>query len=558
MNKKTSRARPRTAPAKDAPATLDERALAEIVRKAKAKGATAWDVLAPIDRLPPATQLTALLEQLTDGALRFDRGPGIAAVATLLCRFGSERGGDLSPAALPELVASWLPQLGATKAAAPGLYPGWSQALDDLVVLAYAEAPSRFDDLAPTLTGGARLGLESVRHRAGEAVPDALREAVAAGFARVVEAPFLGTILVRGDDGLERADDDALERLALGLVDVATYRAALAEAARGGRPLTPWHVARLDAASLADVIGATAEDRLAALDDEVVDALLQHPDPADAFLAALARISDAAKLARTLFATLTGAKLAAAGAPIPRPFPLYRSFAQFQQPITRRLLARALLAIHRAFPADRSHAYVRTALPSRFPDVMIALAAHPEPSLVAEVLATFEDDEESPEARGLLLAAIADSLPDGPSELRREAALALCERTATPDPRWLAALDLRAELDASDVWPVVWAESRILLAFPAATRAELVFAALHDGDLGHAIQLLRVLPTDLAAKGLARALARRPGPPRNWLEWTLRVGGLAPDDRWTDDSLLAAAGPEVAAAFRASMLGDAA
>jgi hypothetical protein len=541
--------------------------LAAVVKKAKAKGARTWNVVDPLEKLGFADQASVLAALFADGSLGPKQQVAVDAAATALKLMRINRD-SARPTGLVAAAVKLLSTLKNAPLDAPGMFPGYSHSLDALVSWAYALDPAPLDALADRLEGPARHGLASVRFRAGREIDPALHPTLLQGFART-DGGYTSSweTLIVGPDGLEVGDDDEIEELALRLGDRSAFHAALAEAAGTQRPLRAWLVARLDPARLCSVVGALDEAVLKRLDAETLEAVLDHPGSAEDFSEALAAVPDTAKLGKTLLAIVAGKKRVEAGLPMPRPWPLFRSYEGFGDEVGRRLLVRALLQIHRAFPAERSHGYVGTALPARFPDVMVALAAHPDEALAATVLEAFASNAH-PEARGLLLARLADPgkpargrktkapvapLPDD-RQLRLDYLLARCELAAPQDrdPAWLDALDLREDVHIRDIWDTVWCESRILLSFPLERRAAVVLAALRgDAPKGHAIQLLRVLDEASAAEALTAAVTSETPPPPNWLDWLLREGSLPGVERaWTRSSLLARAGDATAARCR--------
>lgn len=515
--------------------------LARIVKKAKAKAAQSFGVTDPIEALPLVDQVTVLAELFASGALGAKQEVALDALARVL-RLVMNSEPSARPRGLAAAAAAVLPTAKTAPADAPGMFPQYSHALDMLVMWGYALDPEALEALAPTLDGSARLGLESVRFRFGKSVPDDVRASLLEGFART-DARYVAQRppLVVREDGLAAASDDDLEALALRLGDERAWRTALAEAAGKEKPLSAWLLARLDPSHVVRVIGALSDEAVTRLDDETIAALLGHPGTAEAFSDAINTVPDTARPQKTLLGIAVGAKRVDAGLPMPRPWPLFRSYDAWSDAVAKRLLVSALFRIHAAFPAERSHAYVQNALATGFPDVMVALAAHPDPALVEQALDRFAADAH-PESRGLLLAALGKPMPED-RDLRLAYLVARCETLGKGkrDPRWLDLLDLQQELDPREVWPVVWSESRILLAFPAPKRAAAVMPALRgDANKGHSIQLLRVLDEPDAAAGLAAALTSPTPPPPNWLDWLLRNGSLpGVASPWTRASLVA-------------------
>lgn len=527
-----------------------ESALAAVVKKAQRKGGMWFEVVDPLSHLGFAAQVSALAQLFADGRLAAKHQKALDAAANRLQLMMSSQE-NATPRGLTAAVSKLLMSLKTAAADAPGMFPRYSHTLDALVTWAYALDPTPLDRLAESLDGPARLGLESVRHRFGQDVPRELRKALLEGFSRTD-----GRTLIPGDAGLETADDDELEAIALRLGDKKTWIEALAASAGKAHPFDAWLVTRLDAAQIVRALAPMSDKDLADLDEDTIAALLSHPGSAEAFASAMGEVPDSASVAKTLLGIVTGAKLADASLPIPRPWPLFRSYATWACPLVRRRLVRALLRIHRAFPAERAHAYVRNSLEARFADVLIALAAHPDPVLIESANATIDVDS-YPEAQGLLLARLGEKMPAGDDQLRLDYVLCRCEAVPETerDPRWLDVLDLRADLDATAVWPAVWAESRILLAFDRARRFDVILPALQgDGPKGHAIQLIRVLDEELAHECLAAALASASPPPSNWLHWVLREGSLAGVKQpWSHESVLARADAPTMARYRQVM-----
>ncbi|APR74972.1 Hypothetical protein A7982_00318 [Minicystis rosea] len=530
---------------------VSEAVLARVVKKAKAKGARSFDVTDPLDGVGLVEQVTVLAELFASGALGAKQEVAIDALARVL-RLVMNSEPSARPRGLAAAAKALLPALKTAPADVPGMFPQYSHALDMLVMWGYALDAEAFEALAPSLEGPARLGLESVRFRFGKSVPEALRPSLLEGLART-DGRYVSARppLVVTNDGLAHASDDDIEALALRLGDEPAWRAALAAVAGKEKPLSGWLVVRLEPSQVVSAIGALSDQAVTRLDDETIGALLGHPGTAEAFTDAIDAVPDTAKPQKTLLGIVVGAKRADAGLPMPKPWPLFRSYDGWSDAVAKRLLVGALYRIHAAFPAARSHAYVQNALAAGFPDVMVALAAHPDPALVEQALERFGEGAH-PESRGLLLAALGKPMPED-RMLRLDYLVARCQTIGKGkrEPRWLAALDLREELDNHDVWPVVWAESRILLAFPAAKRAAAVQPALRgDTKKAHAIQLLRVLDEPDAAAGLAAALTSPTPPPPNWLDWLLRNGSLpGVASPWTRASILARLDAEARARY---------
>ena len=191
-------------------------------------------------------------------------------------------------------------------------------------------------------------------------------------------------------------------------------------------------------------------------------------------------------------------------------------------------------------------------------DAVVALSVKPDKALVKRARA-LEAFEACPEAHGALLAALGKPLPKEPYQLRLDTLVARSSTTepARRDPGWLGTLELGAPL-GNDVHTAVWAESEVLLGFPASARAEVVLAAVEQGeDRNHAIQLVRVLEESDAARVLKAAITSASPPSGNWLDFAFRRGSHPRvAARWTVDSLLARLSPEGRERFLAVRCGD--
>jgi hypothetical protein len=326
-----------------------------------------------------------------------------------------------------------------------------------------------------------------VRLRFGEKIDHAVRTELAAGFARGIGREI---VLVPTSGGFDEADDDQLESLARGLVDEAAWKSLLGGNLTDGRLLSEWMVRRLDAAAIGRAFAAMPEATVKNLMVETIEALLDHADGAEAFTAAIEAIPAEAKLHRTVLAIVAGAKRAAAGLPIPRPWPTLRSYADMVHGDVRRVLVRALTVLFGAFDEARVRSFVETRLSAGMTaDALVALSVKPDKALVKRALAAAALDA-YPEAHGALLSALGKTLPKQPYQLRLDTLVARCAATAPSkrDPRWLDALELGASL-GDDTFTPMWCETEILLGFPETTRAELVLAAVaHEGsEANHAI-----------------------------------------------------------------------
>ncbi len=514
--------------------------IARVLKQAKAKGAVMWQVMDPLQNLESGPQLGVLVRLFSDGKLTAAQPAALEAASRILPRLDA----SAWPDGLGDAALRLLADLGKAPVGTPGLFPGYSVALDTLLMHAFAQAPALFEHEAPSLKGTARLALESVRLRHGRAVPESLHPEILTGFAR---APSLFFISSAGE--LEEADEQELEGLALRLGDQQTWTAALIAASDEGRPLSAWLVRRLPPAQLARLIESAGETELDGLDADVADALLRHAAPLAEWVAAIDQVSDEASSARNVLGLVVGAKLAEAGGRIPKTWPLMS--ATFSSDETERIMARALFRIMRHLPAERALGYAKKLLASGRADAMVALAAHLDASLARKALAEFDGETTASPMRGRLLAALGKPLPEDRLAML-DALLGRCELAGKRlDAAWLELLPLDEELSLGDAPPVIWTERQILLEFPELRRSALVLASLRgSGDGGHVVQLLTVLSEDAAADALEVALLRASPPPGNWLDYTLEQGsaaGVTP--AWTRTSLLSRLEPHVMDAY---------
>ena len=136
--------------------------LARVVRSAKKKAASIWNVLKPIEDRPLGEQASALAGLFASGALGPQHTPALEALAHVL-KLANHTDGE--PQGLGPAAAKLLTSAKKTPGRGAAMFEGYSFALDVIVAFGWAKERDALAGLVKELDGGARLGLESVRFR---------------------------------------------------------------------------------------------------------------------------------------------------------------------------------------------------------------------------------------------------------------------------------------------------------------------------------------------------------------------------------------------------------